>query len=435
MNLALVGINHRTAPVEVRERMNIPEARLGEAVADLARRDGIQEGLILSTCNRVEVIVNVQKNVAAEPVIRRFLADHHRCDLSVYKPHFYRYRQQQVIEHLFRVASSLDSMILGEPQILGQLKQAYNAAREAGALTGTLNEIVLQALAVARKVRRDTAIGTSAVSVSYAAVELARKIFRDLTGTTIFVIGAGKMSEIAAKNLIRSGASAILVTNRTYERATELARAFHGTAIPFEQFFDHVQKADIVICSTSAPHYVIRREQAEKWLVARKNRPIFFIDISVPRNVDPAINQIDNAFVYDIDDLGQVVEANKRQREREAAWAEDIVQNEVQKAMRRLASREVVPTIVALEQRLEHIRENELDRYRGRLNGLSPQQREAVDALTKGILNKILHGPITELKSGAGRPEQGSLVQLVRKMFGVVEQSAAGKGSPGQERL
>jgi glutamyl-tRNA reductase len=421
MNLALVGINHRTAPVEVRERMNIPEERLGQAVTDLAHREGIKEGLILSTCNRVEVIANAQNNIAVEPVIRRFLADHHRCDLSMYEPHFYGYQQQQVIEHLFRVASSLDSMILGEPQILGQLKQAYSAARQAGALNGTLNEIVLQALAVARKVRRDTAIGTSAVSVSYAAVELARKIFRDLTGTTIFVIGAGKMSEIAAKNLIRSGASAIFVSNRTYERATELAQAFHGTAIRFEQLFDHVQKADIVICSTAAPHYVILREHAEKWLAARKNRPIFFIDISVPRNVDPAINQLDNAFVYDIDDLGQVVEANKKEREREAAWAEEIVQGEVQKAMRRLASREVVPTIVALEQRLEHIRESELERYRGRLNALSAQQREAVDALTKGILNKILHGPITELKSGAGRPEQGSLVQMVRKMFGVVE--------------
>jgi glutamyl-tRNA reductase len=421
MNLALLGINHRTAPVEVRERMNIPEERLGEAVVDLVQREGIQEGLILSTCNRVEVIANGRKDIAVEAVIRRFLADHHHCDLSVYEPHFYRYRQQQAIEHLFRVASSLDSMILGEPQILGQLKQAYNAAREARALTGTLNEIVLAALAVARKVRRDTAIGTSAVSVSYAAVELARKIFRDLSGTTIFVIGAGKMSEIAAKHLIRSGAGAILVSNRTYERAIELAEAFHGAAIRFEELFDHVQKADIVICSTAAPHHVIRREQVEKWLAARKNRPIFFIDISVPRNVDPAINQLDNAFVYDIDDLGQVVEANKKQREREAAWAEEIIHAEVEKTMRRLASREVVPTIVALEQRLEQIRETELDRYRGRLNGLSPEQREAVDALTHGILSKILHGPITELKSGAGRPEQGSLVQLVRKMFGVAE--------------
>jgi len=421
MNLALVGINHRTAPVEVRERMSIPESRLREAVRDLVRRDGIQEGLILSTCNRVEVVANARDGIAAEPIIRRFLADHHQCNLAPYEKHFYQYRQREAIEHLFRVASSLDSMIVGEPQILGQLKQAYNAAREAGALNGTLNEIALRALAVARKVRRNTAIGASAVSVSYAAVELARKIFGDLTGKTILILGAGKMSEIAAKNLIRSGVGAIFVANRTYERAVELAEAFHGTAIRYEQMLDHVGEADIVICSTAAPHYVIHRKHAEQWLAARKNRPMFFVDISVPRNIDPSINELDNAFVYDIDDLSQVVEANRKEREREALWAEQIIQEEVQKAMRRLASREIVPTIVALEQRLEAIRESELERYRGRLGDLTPQQREAIDALTHGIMNKVLHGPIQELKSGVGRPEQSSLVLLVRKMFGVAE--------------
>jgi len=416
--------------VEVRERMSIPESRLREAVADLVHRDGIQEGLILSTCNRVEVIASARDNVVAEPVIQRFLADHHQCNLAMYESHFYHHRQRQVIEHLFRVASSLDSMIVGEPQILGQLKQAYNTAREAGALHGTLNEITLQALAVARKVRRNTAIGTSAVSVSYAAVELARKIFGDLSGKTIVVIGAGKMSEIAAKNLIKSGAGTILVANRTYERAVELARAFHGKAIHFDQMFDYVEKADIVICSTAAPHYVIHRKHAEQWLAARKNRPMFFVDISVPRNIEPSINQLDNAFVYDIDDLGQVVEANKKQREREAVWAEEIVKEEVQKAMRRLASREIVPTIVALEQALETIRENELERYHGRLNGLTLEQREAVEALTHGILNKILHGPITELKSGVGRPEQSSLVNLIRKIFGVDRVAPYANGAP-----
>ncbi|HZT70187.1 MAG TPA: glutamyl-tRNA reductase [Terriglobia bacterium] len=421
MNLALVGINHRTAPVEVRERMSIPESRLREAVRDLVRREGIQEGLILSTCNRVEVVASARDGIAAEPIIRRFLADHHQCNLALYEKHFYQYRQREAIEHLFRVASSLDSMIVGEPQILGQLKQAYNAARDVGALNGTLNEITLRALAVARKVRRNTAIGASAVSVSYAAVELARKIFGDLTGKSILVLGAGKMSEIAARNLIRSGAGAIFVANRTYERAVELAEAFHGTAIRYEQILDHVGEADIIICSTAAPHYVIQRKHAEQWLAARKNRPMFFVDISVPRNIDPSINELDNAFVYDIDDLGQVVEANKKEREREAFWAEQIIQDEVQKTMRRLASREVVPTIVALEQRLEAIRESELERYRGRLGDLTPQQREAIDALTHGILNKVLHGPIQELKSGVGRPEQSSLVSLVRKMFGVVE--------------
>ncbi len=419
MNLVLVGTNHRTAPVEVRERMNIQESRLAEAVSDLVHHEGIEEGLILSTCNRVEVVAGASDNVEAEPIIRQFLADHHHCDLQAYERYFYRYRQQEVVRHLFRVASSLDSMILGEPQILGQMKQAYAAARQAGALHGPLNEVVNQALAVARKVRRETAIGSAAISVSYAAVELAKKIFGSLSGKTVFVIGAGKMSEIAAKYLLRSGASAIFVSNRTYERALELAQAFHGTAIRFEQLLDFINKADIVISSTGAPHFVLRKEQVEKLLAARKNRPMFFVDIAVPRDIDPAVNELDNAFVYDIDDLEQVVEANKKQREREAGWAEEIVQQEVHKMMRRLASRDVVPTILALEERLNRIREGEMERLVSRLRSLTPEQREAVNGLTRGIVNKILHGPITELKSQAGKPEQGTLVQLIRKIFGV----------------
>ncbi len=419
MNLILVGINHRTAPVEVRERMNIEESRLAAAVSDLAHREGIVEGMILSTCNRVEVITNAQNDVEPEPILRRFLSDYHRCDLSPFERYFYWHRQQEAVRHLFRVASSLDSMILGEPQILGQVKQAYAIARQVGALKGTLNQVVNQSLAVARKVRRETALGTAAVSVSYAAVELAKKIFGSLSGKTIYLLGAGKMSELAAKHLLRSGASAIWVSNRTYQRAVELAAAFHGTAIPFEQLFEFVNMADIVISSTGAPGYIVRKEEAERLLTARKNRPIFFVDIAVPRDIDPAVNELDNAFVYDIDDLEQVVEANKKQRQREAVWAEEIVQQEVQKMMRRLASRDIAPTIRALEERLNHIREDETERLRGRLSTLSPEQREAVDALTRGILNKILHGPITELKGGAGRPEHGALVELIRKIFGV----------------
>ncbi len=419
MNLVLLGINHRTAPVEVRERMNIPEAHLADAVSDLVHRPGIQEGMILSTCNRIEVIGSADENVEVEPILRQFLADHHHCALQPFERYFYRHLQQDVISHLFRVASSLDSMILGEPQILGQMKQAFQIARKAGGLNGPLHEIVNQALAVARRVRRETALGTAAVSVSYAAVELAKKIFGGLEGKTIFVIGAGKMSELAAKHLLRSGASSILVANRTFERAQELAAAFHGTAIPYEELFDHINQADIVISSTGAPHFVITRAQAAKLLGARKGRPMFFVDIAVPRDIDPAVNELDNAFVYDIDDLAQVVEANKRQREREAVWAEEIVKEEVARMMKRLASREVVPTIVALEDRLNHIREGELERYRNRLGTLSPEQREAVDALTRGILNKILHGPITELKSGAGNPEHTALVRLIQKIFGL----------------
>jgi glutamyl-tRNA reductase len=419
MNLLLLGINHRTAPVEIREQMVIPEPRLAEAVSDLVHRKGIVEGLILSTCNRTEVIARAEENLDAETILQTFLADHHHCDLSPFERYFYQYRQEQAVHHIFRVASSLDSMILGEPQILGQIKQAYMIARQVGGLSGTLNEVMNQALAVARRVRRETALGTAAVSVSYAAVELAKKIFGSMDGKTILVIGAGKMSELAAKHLLRSGASAILVSNRTYGRAQELAEAFHGTAIPFEQLFEYLEKADIVISSTGAPHFVVRKEEAEKLLAARKNRPMFFVDIAVPRDIDPAVNELENVFVYDIDDLGQVVEANKKQREREAVWAEQIVQQEVQKTMKHLASRDLAPTIVALEERLNRIRESEIERFRSRLSSLTPEQHQAVEVLTRGILNKILHGPITELKSGAGQPEQVALVRLIRKIFGL----------------
>jgi glutamyl-tRNA reductase len=419
MNLTLLGINHRTAPVEVREKMNIPADAIAAALTDLVHREGIREGMILSTCNRVEVTTAAEDEVDAESIIRGFLADHHHCKLEPFAHFFYRLRQQDVVKHLFRVASSLDSMILGEPQILGQIKQAYATARTAGAMNGTLNDVVNQALAVARRVRRETALGSAAVSVSYAAVELAKKIFGGLQDKTIFVVGAGKMSELAATHLLASGASRILVSNRTFDRAAEPAAAFHGTPVPFENLFEHLSEADIVISSTGSTQPIINKHQVERLLSARKNRPIFFVDIAVPRDVDPTVNELDNVFVYDIDDLGHVVEANKKQREREAVWAEEIIQTEVQKTLKRLASRDVVPTIVALEDRLNHIRASEMERYQGRLASMTPEQRQAVDALTRGIMNKILHGPITELKSGAGEPENAALVRLIHKMFGL----------------
>ena len=422
MNFILAGINHRSAPVEVREKMTIDDSRLAAALSGLIRREGIAEGLILSTCNRVEVIANSALPGDPEPVIRSFLADYHHCSLAPYDKHLYWRRQEGVIEHLFRVASSLDSMILGEPQILGQFKQAFAIAQQAGALKGELHEVANQALAVGRRVRRETALGSAAISVSYAAVELARKIFGGLEGKTIFILGAGKMSELAARHLTSSGAQSVFVSNRTYERAVELAQVFHGEAIRFECIFDDLHKADIVISSTGAPHFVIRREHAERMLAARKNRPIFFVDIAVPRDVDPAVGELDNVFLYNIDDLEQVVEANKKLRQREASQAEEIVQQETQKMLRRLASHEMAPTIVAIERRLDDIREKEMERFRGRLGTLSPEQRETVDGLTRAILNKILHGPITELKSAAGRPEDETLAQMIRRIFGVTEE-------------
>lgn len=419
MNLILVGISHRSAPVDVRERMNIHESRLQSALTDLVARDGIREALILSTCNRVDLAAAGEEGSEAEPMLRGFLADYHRYDPTVYDQHLYWYRDADVIRHLFRVACSLDSMIVGEPQILGQFKQAYLAAREAGALSGVLRNVSEQALAVGRRVRRETGLGTSAVSVSYAAVELARKIFGTLQGKTIFILGAGKMSELAARHLVSSGARSILVANRTFERAEELAAAFGGSAVPFEEVLMHLQRADIVISSTGSPGFIVTRTAAEQLLAGRKQRPMFFVDIAVPRDIDPAVNELDNAFVYDIDDLEQVVKENLTERRREAERAERIVEEEVERTLRRLASRELAPTIAALERRLEGIRQAEIERYQSRLGDLTPEQRQGIEAMTRGMLNKILHGPITEMKSRAGGPEHSALVNLVRRMFGV----------------
>jgi len=421
MNLVLTGFNHRTAPVEVRERMNIPESRLPRALADLIHREGIHEALILSTCNRVEVLVSAADGLDAEAIVHKFLSDQQGFEPAADERFFYQYQQQEAVHHLFRVAASLDSMVIGEPQILGQLKRAYLAADEAGALRGRLKEIVTQALAVAKRVRRETALGSAAVSVSSAAVELANKIFGGLENKIIFIIGAGKMSELAAKHLLRSGAGAIYVANRTYERAVQLAAAFRGTAVPFEQMAENLARADVVISSTSAPGYVVSKALISRTLAARRNRPMFFVDIAVPRNIDPKVNELDNAFVYNVDDLQQVVESNKKQRAREAVWAEDIVQEEVRKTMRRIASRELAPTIVALEDRVNAIRAGEMERYRGCLTGLSVEQRRAVEALTRGMLNKVLHGPIAELKSCAGLPENVALVRMVGRIFGLAE--------------
>ncbi len=419
MNLVLVGINHRTAPVEVREKMVIQEARQAAVLTDLVRREGIREGLILSTCNRTEIAVRADSSSEPEHTLRRFLADTHHCNLELYETHLYWLRQREVVEHLFRVASSLDSMIVGEAQILGQVKQAALIAREAGALQGELHDVVEHALAVGRRVRRETAIGVASVSVSTAAVELARSIFGSLEGKKVFILGSGKMSELAARSLASSGARDILVSSRNYDRAVDLATRFHGEAVPFDRIFHHLAHADIAICSTGSPHMLIRKSYVEELLSARKNRPIFFIDLAVPRDVDPAVDELDNAFLYDIDDLGRVVQNNREQRKREATWAEEIVQQEADRMMRRLESKELAPTIVALEKRLQSIREGELARFNGRLAELTSDQRESVNALTQAILSKILHGPVSELKDAAGRPDHSTLVQLVRRIFGV----------------
>jgi glutamyl-tRNA reductase len=413
MNLTLAGISHRSAPVEVRERLSIPELQLQNVLKELVASAGIREALILSTCSRVEVAVAGEVGIATEPLLRGFLAKYHRCDPAAYDRYLYWHRDGDVIRHLFRVACSLDSMILGDPQILSQVKKAYLTASAAGALHGILGEVSERALAVGRRVRRETGLGARAASVSYVAVELARRVFGTLRGKTIFILGAGKMGKLTARHLASRGATSILVANRTFERAAELAASIGGTAVPFENMFGLLGRADIVVGSTSAPEFLITRELVEQTLAGRGQRRMLFIDIGVPRDVDPAVNALANAFLFDIDALQEIASENRSERRTEAKVAEMIVKEELARTLSRVASRELAPTIVGLEQRLESIRTREVERYSGRLANLSPDQCESIDALTRRIASKIFHLSVTAIKSSLDRPEQRVLVNLV----------------------
>jgi len=435
MKLQLIGVNHNSAPVEVRERLAIPEWRLAEACRQLVEHPGVEEGMILATCNRVELIAHL-KNRSGD--LRAFLRDYFQVDLDQFERHLYEYHEQDAIRHVFRVAASLDSMVLGEPQILGQVKEAYATARAVGAVRAQLDQLLTRAFAVAKRVRTETAVGSSAVSVASVAVELAKKIFGNLKGKQVYLVGAGKMSELAARHLLAHGCTSIFVANRTYDRAAYLAEKFDGQAIHFQELYETCDRGDIVITSTGAPHAIFRREHGELFLSRRKNRPMFFIDIAVPRDVDPEMNKLDGIFVYDIDDLQQAVSAHVADRKKEADRAEAIINSEVERFQARIQTLDVVPTIVSLQDHLETIRQAEIDRVRGRLGPLTPDQEMAVDTLTRGIVNKIMHTPIRTLKTAAREPEAITLIDQVRRLFNLQQEegererkSAASKSGGG----
>jgi len=426
MNFQLIGVNHKTAPVEVRERLALPDSRLPEACKKLIEHPGIEEGMILSTCNRVELLAKT-KNGSAD--LRGFIRNYFQVDPADFDQHFYEYRSNDAVRHVFRVTSSLDSMVVGEPQILGQVKEAYALARAVGAVQSQLDSLLTRAFAVAKRVRTETAVGSSSVSIASVAVELAKKIFGSLQGKHVLLVGAGKMSELAARHLLAHGAGTIFVSNRTYDRAVTLAEKFSGEVVPFDKLYDTCDRADIVITSTGAPHAIFRREHAERFLARRRNRPMFFIDIAVPRDVDPGVNKVDGVFVYDIDDLQQAVAAHVADRKKEAERAEAIITVEVERFQTRLQTLDVVPTIVSLQDHLETIRQAEIDRVRGRLGKLDPDQELAIDALTKGIVNKIMHTPITTLKTAARDPEATTVIDLVRRLFNLQERKSQAKST------
>jgi len=417
MKLLVTGVSHKTAPVEVRERLAFAEGTLPAALHALVARQGILEAMVLSTCNRVEVSVTADDAVDPAAAVCAFLEESRGVSPETLGPCLYSHEGREAIHHLFRVASSLDSMVVGEPQILGQLKTAYAHAKANDCLNGLLESIVSRAFSVAKRVRSETGIGQMAVSVSYAAVELARKIFGTLDGRTVMIVGSGKMSELAARHLRRSGAAHIFVTNRTYERAQELAVVFQGTPVEYSRFLSLLPEVDIVITSSGAPHYILSKEDMQRVITARRNKPMFLIDIAVPRNIEPCVNEVDNIFLYDIDDLQEVVNANLRERIKEAERAEELVAQEVDRMMARIKVQEVAPTIVSLQEQLEQIRAGEIERVRRKLGPLTEEQENAIEALTRGIVNKIAHGPISELRRHAGLPDGVHIIDAIRQVF------------------
>jgi glutamyl-tRNA reductase len=410
--LVLIGINHTTAPIEVRERLAIPAGRLAHATRTLAHQPGIREGIILSTCNRVELLTLQEESASSGADLLRFLEEYFAVAPATITPHLYEYREREAVRHLFRVASSLDSMVVGEPQILGQVKESYTVAREVGAVSGSLDTLIQRAFTVAKKVRSETQIGSSSVSIASVAVDLARKIFGTLQGKTVLLVGAGKMSELAARHLIQQGASKILVANRTQERAEKIAAQFNGEVIPFDALYDQAARADIVITSTGAPEKLFVRSHGQLFLQSRRHRPMFFIDIAVPRDVDPRMNEVEGCFVYDIDDLQQVAVANLANRSREAAAAETIVTREVDKYQQRVQSLDAAPAIRSLQEHAEALRQAELRRTAARLTGLTADQQAAVDALTRSLTNKFLHAPMTALRDAARDGDPQALADL-----------------------
>lgn len=419
MPLILVGLNHRTAPVEVRERLSIVESRLPETTESLRALEGVEGAAVLSTCNRVEVIVSTRDEDVIAKIVE-WLSDRASAGMTELEKHLYILRHGDVIRHLFRVASGLDSMIVGEPQIGGQVKKAFVTAHELGTLDTLLTQLYENTLRVAKKIRTETGIGENAVSVPYAAVELARKIFGDLRGLQVLLLGAGEMGELTAEHLHAQQVRQVFVANRSFDRAVELANRFNGEAVQFDVAEEQLAKSDIVIASTAAPHYVVEPNQVMRALELRRNRNLFLIDLSVPRNINPAVAEIEGAYLYNVDDLQQVAESNLDQRRQKAREAEQIVVREVEGFRKRLVAQDAVPTILELQQRLEAIRTSELEKCLRKMGPVTAEQRTAVEAFSTQLVNKILHYPILQLKEASDEPqERESLRRTIRKIFGL----------------
>lgn len=416
-NIFIIGVNHKTAPVEIREQLAFSsDGTL--PLQELLTSTGASEGCILSTCNRVEIITVSNDAEGSPGALRRFLFG--KTSLSEEEAAKYSYLHQgpEAITHLFRVGASLDSMIVGEPQILGQLKQAYKIASEENCTGAILNRFLHKSFSVAKRIRTETSIGSNAVSISYAAVEMAKKIFGDLQGKVVMLVGAGEMAELAAEHLINQGVGQVVVVNRTIERAVKLARQFNGKAAGLDELLTQLEDIDILISSTGAPGLVLKKDDVKPVMKQRHNRPLFLIDIAVPRDLDPELNDLDNVYLYDIDDLQQVVDVNKAERDKEAARGENIVAEEAMKFQQWLEGMEVSPTIAELRSKADRICQAELARTLGNLKDLSPKAQVSIEKMAGAIVTKVLHDPIRYLKAeDRHNNDKGERLAVMRQIF------------------
>ncbi|MEW6602749.1 MAG: glutamyl-tRNA reductase [Nitrospirota bacterium] len=415
MEILVVGLNHKTAPIEVREKVAFDGPKLAEAVNILKTSDVVKENIILSTCNRVEIYAGVSQINAGIDGIKDFISDFHKVPKDLLDKSLYIHKGQEAIRHMYRVAASLDSMVVGEPQILGQLKDAYDAALKNKTTGMYLNKLMRKSVSVAKRVRTETKIAESAVSISFAAVELAKKIFDDLSTKSFMLIGAGEMAELAARHLINSGVKDVYVTNRTTARAEELANEFHGKVILFDNFTLELRFSDIVICSTGAPHYILMKDQVHKIMKERKQKPMFIIDISVPRNIDPSINDLDNVYLYDVDNLQGIIDTNIQERAKEAEKAERIVDEEIGSFLKWTAALTATPTIVALRNKAEEIRKEELEKTLKKMGPVEEKTIRAIEQLTSSIVNKLIHPPTAALKGEEEVKEQ--MLGIIQKLY------------------
>jgi glutamyl-tRNA reductase len=416
-NLLLVGLNHKTAKIDIRQQAVFGAEQLPESLKRLSAYPKMLESMIVSTCNRVEILSCVEQHAEGIDTIESFLSEYSSIPLPKLQPKLYRYSDEQAVRHLFRVASSLDSMILGEPQILGQIKSCFNAASEAHTVGTYLNNLLQAAFRTAKRVRTETSIGEYPVSVSSAAVELVRKIFGDLQKTSILIVGAGKMGEAAIRHLADTGAQSIYVANRSPDAARELALKFRGTAVPFDELRPWISRADIVITSTGAPETLIGLPLVQQIMHDRKHNPLVFIDISVPRNVDPEIGTIENVFCYDIDDLGAVVEANLHERVKAASAAEKIVDHEVQAFHTKLKSMDVGPVVQRVQGHIEEICKTELQRYVRKIGSQEPKQVQELEHMISRIAAKIAHPLVVQLRNGQESPSESAYADLIKRIF------------------